>query len=33
MSDTPKEVGKLSSMADRLFAERRAQIHDFDFGT
>jgi tRNA (cmo5U34)-methyltransferase len=33
MSDAPKEVGKPPSMADSLFAERRAQIHDFNFGT
>jgi tRNA (cmo5U34)-methyltransferase len=32
MSDTPKEVDKLTSMADSLFKERRAQIHDFNFG-
>ena len=32
MSETPKEDSKLWSPADRLFAERRAQIHDFDFG-
>src|SRR5678815_1073593 len=33
MSDAPKEVGKPAPMADSLFAERRAQIHDFNFGT
>src|SRR6187402_3715443 len=33
MSDAPKEVGKLPSMADSLCAERRAQIEDFSFGT
>jgi len=32
MSDTPKEAVTLSSMADRLFAERRGQIGDFNFG-
>ena len=34
MSDAPKDIGKPSEpVTDRLFAERRSQIADFNFGT
>jgi tRNA (cmo5U34)-methyltransferase len=33
MADTPQQAGKPAATdTDRLFAERRAQIHDFNFG-
>jgi tRNA (cmo5U34)-methyltransferase len=33
MSDPPKDVSASPPATDRLFAERREQIHDFNFGS
>lgn len=32
MAETPKDIGR-TPITDRLFAERRTQVHDFNFGS